>query len=47
MMHNYKLVIIYDENKEEDCIALDCFDDLLWKHYKIWSKDFYKSIKLK
>ena len=40
MKFNNKLVIAYDENKEENCIASDYFDDLLWKHYKIWGKTF-------
>ena len=47
MKLNNKLVIAYDENKEEKCIALDCFDNLLWKHYKIWWENFNRSTKLK
>ena len=32
---------------KKNCIALDCYDDLLWKHYKIWRKVFYRLTKLK
>ena len=48
-IHKQKDIIIikYTAGNDEDYISIDCFDNLLWKHCKLWLERFSRSTKLK